>query len=126
MRTSTLTRFGAAVAGAALVGAGAFAAGPAEATTPPTISVAPAGATEWTFTWDGEPAAACDFVLDGVPMGSVVAKGNSTGGMYSGAHRVAVSCGGQKSNSVWVYSPRSPMNDIKTQFSNATQGAFGS
>ena len=99
------------------------------ADTPPTLSVTLLGTTDWTLSWNGNPAPGCALNLGG----SVGAVPPSTsipvGAFPAGAHQIYVECpvsSGNKSPTVTLYAPRNSENDMRTQFSNATQGAFGS
>jgi hypothetical protein len=114
---------------APLVAAGLGMGPVASAATPPTLSVTLQGTTDWTLSWNGNPAPGCALNLGG----SVGAVPPSTsipvGAFPAGAHQIYVECpvsSGNKSPTVTLYAPRNSENDLRTQFSNATQGAFGS
>ncbi|MFD5178075.1 hypothetical protein ACFWM1_19870 [Nocardia sp. NPDC058379] len=109
-------------------------AGTAAAATPPTISVTLAGDDSWNISWDGSPAANCSLFVNDVvnpdanPAPAVFTAGVSPS-IAAGSYAVRVECpimSGNKSNTVTFYTPRGPVNDLRTQFSNATQGATGS
>ena len=120
----------AAIVVAPLVAAGLGMGPVASAATPPRLSVALSGATDWTFDWDGTPAVDCVLYFDGFPSPVLAAAGSLTGGFPgAGPHQTFVECpafSGETSPTITVYAPRNAENDMRTQFSNATQGAFGS
>ncbi|UQE74875.1 hypothetical protein MYK68_19610 [Gordonia sp. PP30] len=131
-RTVARTALAAATAIAAATTTAVVAAGPAAAATPPSLTVGLSGTKTWSITWDGTPAKTCDFYVNGDliedahgPKDSVVV-GNAALFAKAGDYRLTLECGGQKSNVVHLYSPRNPLNDLRTQFSSATAGAFGS
>ncbi|CRK54381.1 conserved exported hypothetical protein [Rhodococcus sp. RD6.2] len=101
----------------------------AAAATPPTLSITVLGATDWTLTWDGTPAAGCALDIGG-SIGAVPPSASIPVGAFpAGAHEVNVECpvgSGNASPTVTLYAPRGAENDMRTQFSNDTQGAFGS
>ncbi|MFI5500791.1 hypothetical protein ACIA5E_17160 [Nocardia asteroides] len=109
-------------------------AGPAVAATPPTISVTLEGSDSWNISWDGSPAMTCTLFVNNVPNPDA----NPAPAVFTalvipsippGSHAVRVECplaSGNTSNTVTFYTPRNAVNDIRTQFSNATQGATGS
>jgi hypothetical protein len=99
--------------------------GTAAAATPPTISVTLWGATDWLLTWDGEPAANC-VGTNGVVNAVLPAKGTGLLSYTPGVYKVSVKCDGQQSATVTLYSPRDPLNDARTNFSNWNQGMYGS
>ena len=121
-RTALLT----AAVVAPIVTAGlSLAGGTAAAATPPTISVTLWGANDWLLTWDGSPAASC-VGTNGVVTANLAAKGTGLLSYSPGVYKVSVTCDGQQSATVTLYSPRDPLNDARTNFSNSNQGMFGS
>ncbi len=104
--------------------------GTAWAATPPTISVTLSGTAEWTITWDGTPAASCGLWEEGIPAPLPAGvSGSVSVPLSAGVHPIHVECpdgSGNTSPTITVYAPRGPENDLRTQFSNTTQGMFGS
>lgn len=115
------------VAGSAAAGATALGSGPAGAANPPTISVSLSGTDSWTIDWDATPLTGCRLHLGPLPL-DLGMKGPFTVSDKTvvSPFRVRVECAGANSNAVTVYSPRNATNDMRTSFSNATQGMFGS
>ncbi|WP_440712869.1 hypothetical protein [Gordonia sp. FQ] len=108
-----------------------LAAGPVSAATPPTVSVALAGTDGWKLSWDGSPATSCDILMSGTWIAKdkfSLSHEYLTGPPFTtkGDWKFSVRCAGETSNVVHLYSPRSPENDLRTQFSSITAGAFGS
>jgi hypothetical protein len=99
--------------------------GTASAATPPTISVTLWGATDWLLAWDGSPAVNC-VGTNGVVNAVLPGKGTGLLSYSPGIYKVSVKCDGQQSATVTLYSPRDPLNDARTNFSNSNQGMFGS
>ncbi|MFD4369731.1 hypothetical protein [Rhodococcus sp. NPDC058521] len=104
-------------------------AGPVSAATPPTISITTGpGPTEWTVEWDGTPAADCAVWVDGTAV-ATTASGVRSGPLPDGTYPTYFECppsSGNVSPTVTLYAPRNPLNDLRTQISNDTQGMFGS
>lgn len=112
--------------------------GTAPAATPPTISVTPSGTDSWTIAWDGTatPQPKCTRFLGPTKYGPFnEGTGSQTlqpavvANLGPGAHKTFVECpegSGNKSPTVILYAPRDPINDMRTQFSNDTQGMFNS
>ncbi len=138
---TALTRFGrraATLATATAVGAGVavLGAGQAAAATPPSISVGFSGADKWAVTWDGTPATTCKAHLRGVELGvefsttgptvTTLRSGTEPETITPGANTLRFVCDGKSSNTVTIYGPRGALNDLRTTFSNDTQGMFSS
>ncbi len=134
---TALTRFGrraATLATATAVGASVavLGAGQATAATPPSISVGFSGADKWTVTWDGTPATTCAAHLRdtefpaNVAATATLASGTTTSDIAPGPNTIRFVCDGKSSNTVTIYGPRGALNDLRTTFSNDTQGMFGS
>lgn len=130
MNTNIVKRVMAVAVVAPLATAGVvLAGGSASAAVPPSVSVTLAGTSDWSLTWDGTPAAGCQANLGGTvfpagPSGSALI--GSLLPAAPGAYSVVLDCAGSKSAAITVYTPRNAVNDMRTQFSNTTQGMFGS
>lgn len=123
-----------AAASAATIGGAAFAAGTAEAATTPTINVVVEGANHWRASWTSA-AAKCDLYVNGQKNWTGAGTANivispaaypDKEQLVTGQNKARVICGGNWSNTVFFYAQRDPLNDLRTAFSNSTQGAFGS
>lgn len=119
---------------AATTGAGtAAAAPPPTPRTPPALTVLPHDQNQphWDADWtDGRHTCAL-FINGKRKAGYVDAEGFENLSpndplLHDGGNPVHVICDGQRSNTVWLYTPRNEENDVRTRFSSWTQGAFGS
>lgn len=125
-----------AAASVAVLAAGSLlSAAPAHAATTPALQVALTGNNGWTLSWDAStsplPPSSCSIWRDGqVSATGKQAKdsaGFTDGTFPAGAHKFQVRCDDDSvSTTVTIYTPRNPINDLRTQFSSATQGSFGS
>ncbi|GEE00915.1 hypothetical protein nbrc107696_13610 [Gordonia spumicola] len=121
------TRSAAAVGCIVLTVTSVIAAGPAGAATQPTVSVTFSGSTDFRFAGNSGSGTSCKATVDGNPLVLISGTFSYTGPGIAGDHAVRVVCdGGVSSNTVHYYAPRNPLNDIRTQFSNSSQGMFGS
>ncbi|NLE80889.1 MAG: hypothetical protein GX610_15155 [Rhodococcus sp.] len=115
-------------------------AGTASAATPPTISVQTVGTDTWSVSVDGTATPFADPTLCYVSIGIVThgvaaaaftttLSNSDVAALGTGTHQVSAECppnSGNKSATLQLYSPRDPINDMRTQFSSDSQGMYGS
>lgn len=95
------------------------------------VNVGLSGTSEWVASWT-KPAAAtgCGLAITGLTLPtspSTLQSGIGSGKVQTPSTDVQVKCtSGEKSNKVTIYGPRGALNDLRTTFSNDTQGVFGS
>ncbi len=104
-------------------------------TAPFKVNVGFSGATNWTVSWDasGANVATNSCNLEAGPGRLFSSRPATQGPIAIGAVSwVQIDCkknGGTdriKSSKVHIYGPRGAINDLRTKFSNDTQGMFGS
>ncbi|MFZ2511930.1 MAG: hypothetical protein WAW85_12695 [Gordonia sp. (in: high G+C Gram-positive bacteria)] len=125
-----------ALGASALTGGAVLGVGTAAAATPPVLTITLKGSTGWGESVTGGTGPCKEFVngtpgtlsytppisetID--PTLNLVDKAR----MKPGMNTVYFECSGTKSNTAFFYADRSPLNDMRTQFSSATNGMFGS
>ncbi|GEE01917.1 hypothetical protein nbrc107696_23630 [Gordonia spumicola] len=128
MRTTLTT-----VAAAAAVIAGTYlTAGVAEAAAAPEVHVLlnNNGQAKVTVDTHGRTGCTLHATIDGTPAVHPDVPPTLDSGWSDPGHNVLsyrVACpDGTSSPTAYVYGPRNPLNDLRTQFANSTEGVFGS
>jgi len=117
-----------ALASTITVAGSVFTAGQSLAAGAPTLSIRTAG-TGWLLHINTSGNTGCGLI-SGASSSGIAAGWEGdypvSGSLAPGQHRIQVVCPSGKSAKLTLFAPRSPINDLRTQFSNSTQGMFGS